>query len=179
MGISLGEVVIADNTITGEGVVLAQRLEQLSTSGGVVVQGAVREAAPTRLPFDFEDLGEQDLKGFDQPVRGFSVTLKAGELLPEPEGSTPSQPSSVNTKSLELPDKPSIAVLPFENMSSDPEQEYFDQERSDQLKDDVRNSKIKISGIDERLRQLSGEKSELENKIRQFKDYLTQKMKDK
>ena len=61
----------------------------------------------------------------------------------------------------------------------DPEQEYFDQERSDQLKDDVRNSKIKISGIDERLRQLSGEKSELENKIRQFKDYLTQKMKDK
>jgi len=59
----------------------------------------------------------------------------------------------------------------------DPEQEYFDQERIDQLKDDVRNSKLKISGIDERLQQLSGQKTELETKIRQFKDNLAQKLK--
>ena len=64
IGISLGEVVIADNTITGAGVVLAQRLEQLADSGSVVVQGAVSETVPARLPFKFESMGEQVLKGF-------------------------------------------------------------------------------------------------------------------
>jgi len=61
IGISLGEVIIADNTITGAGVVLAQRLEQLADAGSVVVQGAVSETVPNRLPFVFESLGEQQL----------------------------------------------------------------------------------------------------------------------
>ena len=64
VGISLGEVVVADHTVTGEGVVLAQRLEQLADPDGVVVQGTVSETVPTRLPFEFESLGEQMLKGF-------------------------------------------------------------------------------------------------------------------
>ena len=84
IGISLGEVIIADGTVTGAGVVIAQRLEQLSGPGGVVVQGTVSETVPTRLPFEFESLGEQVLKGFDQPVRAFVVHLKSGEALPEP-----------------------------------------------------------------------------------------------
>ncbi len=84
VGISLGEVIIADGTVTGAGVVIAQRLEQLSGPGGVVVQGTVSETVPTRLPFEFESLGEQVLKGFDQPVRAFVVHLKSGEALPEP-----------------------------------------------------------------------------------------------
>ncbi len=84
IGISLGEVVIADGTVTGTGVVIAQRLEQLSEPGGVVVQGTVSETVPTRLPFEFESLGEQVLKGFEQPVRAFVVNLKSGEPLPEP-----------------------------------------------------------------------------------------------
>jgi len=142
IGISLGEVIVADNTVTGAGVVLAQRLEQLADSGGVVVQGSVSETVPTRMPFEFEFLGEQELKGFDRPTRAFSVGLQSGEELPASDSDSASQPpkqgnSHVPSKlspeafealvgeSLKLPDVPSIAVLPFQNMSGDPEQGYF------------------------------------------------------
>jgi len=142
IGISMGEVIIADNTITGAGVVLAQRLEQLADSGGVVVQGSVSETVPARMPYDFEFLGEQVLKGFDQPVRAFSVSLKSGEELPTPEVNSKSQSTGHNNplfpaklsrdsyvaltgERLELPNKPSIAVLPFQNLSGDHEQEFF------------------------------------------------------
>jgi len=139
IGISLGEVVIADNTITGAGVVLAQRLEQLADSGGIVVQGAVSETVPTRMPFDFKSLGEQKLKGFELPVRAFAVNLKPGESVPLPEpdadklvktaplNKSSNQPVTADTG------KPSIAVLPFNNMSGDAEQEYF----SDGITEDI------------------------------------------
>ena len=85
IGISLGEVVIADNTITGAGVVLAQRLEQLAEPGGVCIQGAAYETVPQRLPFEFKNLGEQQVKGFDEPVRVYAVSLKSGEEIPAHE----------------------------------------------------------------------------------------------
>ncbi len=142
IGISLGEVIVADKTLTGAGVVLAQRLEQLAEPGGVVVQGSVSETVPIRMPFEFENLGEQLVKGFDQPVRAFSVSLRSGEEFPTPELDLPSssaEQESSNTVSelsldsyealigerLELPVEPSIAVLPFQNMSGDPDQEFF------------------------------------------------------
>lgn len=123
IGISLGEVVIADNTVTGAGVVLAQRLEQLAEPAGVVVQGSVAETVPARMPFDFDSLGEQTLKGFELPVKAFAVRLRAGETLPEPDAGV--KRDTAEPLHRELPDKPSIAVLPFANMSNDPEQEYF------------------------------------------------------
>lgn len=128
IGISLGEVIVADNTVTGAGVVLAQRLEQLAPGGGIVVQGAVSETVPPRMPFKYESLGEQELKGFDQPVRAFLVSLKPDGPIPTPELKSlplPGFGKPATPDAMKLPDKPSIAVLPFENLGNDSEQEYF------------------------------------------------------
>jgi len=160
IGISLGEVIVADNTITGTGVVLAQRLEQLSDPGGVVVQGSVSETVPTRMPFEFESLGEQTLKGFDKPVRAFVARLLKGRIMPLPEMKSsspadesidsqnaskhPSEPyETLDEVHLELPENPSIAILPFQNMSADPEQEYF----ADGITEDIITELSKISGL--------------------------------
>jgi TolB-like protein/Tfp pilus assembly protein PilF len=141
IGISLGEVIIADNTITGAGVVLAQRLEQLAEPDGVVLQGSVSETIPARMPFEFDNLGEQVLKGFDQPVRAIAVKLQSGEELPEPEVST--TPQRADSTTLEISDKPSIAVLPFNNMSGDPEQEFF----ADGISEDIITALSRFHGI--------------------------------
>jgi TolB-like protein/class 3 adenylate cyclase len=181
IGISLGEVVVADNTITGEGIVLAQRLEQLASPGGVCIQGAVYEAVPGRLPFEYESLGEQELKGFTGPVRAYAVSLKPGETIPTPElPAVPAEvqlerpkrrrivggaivllvivggglawwqpriereePASVERMAFPRSDKPSIAVLPFTNMSDDPKQEYF----ADGITDDLTTDLSRISGL--------------------------------
>jgi TolB-like protein/Flp pilus assembly protein TadD len=121
VGIALGEVVIADRTVTGAGVVLAQRLEQLAEAGGVVIQGAISEAVPTRLPFVYTSLGEQLLKGFDKPIRAFSVALAEDSEIPAPEAVIDSETHTVDS----ISSRASIAVLPFDNLSNDPDQEYF------------------------------------------------------
>jgi adenylate cyclase len=128
VGIAMGEVVVANNTVTGEGVVLAQRLEQLAEPGGVCIQDAVYQTVPKRLPYRYESLGERDVKGFDEPVRIFSVRPR-----PEVEASEPGKEATQGSTTPPLPDKPSIAVLPFTNMSGDPEQAYF----SDGVTEDI------------------------------------------
>lgn len=133
IGIAMGEVVIADNTITGEGVVMAQRLEQLATPGGVCIQGAAYETIPKRLAFDFESLGERELKGFDEPVRVYAVTQRVEAKAPVAR----------TTESAKLTDRQSIAILPFTNMSGDAEQEYF----SDGITEDIITELSKISGL--------------------------------
>jgi adenylate cyclase len=128
IGIAMGEVVVADNTVTGEGIVLAQRLEQLAKPGGICIQGAAYETLPKRLPFEYENLGEQQVKGFDEPVRVYTVSLVSGGTVPDPQTVVQSKKSAPD-----LPEKPSIAILPFTNMSGDPEQEYF----SDGITEDI------------------------------------------
>jgi len=116
----MGEVVIADNTVTGEGIVLAQRLEQLAIPDGVCIQAAAYETLPKRLPFQFENRGEKQLKGFDEAVRVYSVAKS------DPADHNAASSSGVTSAQVfELPKKPSIAVLPFNNMSNDNEQEFF------------------------------------------------------
>ncbi len=150
IGIAMGEVVVADSTVTGEGIVLAQRLEQLAGPGGVVVQGSVSETVPTRMPFVFESLGEQSLKGFDQPVRAYTVILQPEAELPSPDINPPDKPDHETTSSVsdnhppvDIDENPSIAVLPFDNMSGDPEQEFF----ADGIAEDIITALSRFHGV--------------------------------
>ena len=119
VGIAMGEVVVADETVTGEAIVLAQRLEQLAEPGGVSIQGAAYDTVPGRLPFDFEDLGEHVLRGFNKPIRVYAAR-PSQSLADQAEVAVSSEvvPSA-------SPQRVSIAALAFTNMSRDAEQEFF------------------------------------------------------
>lgn len=88
VGIALGEVVIDRDTVTGAGVVIAQRLEQMAEPGGVVIQGAAYETIPERFPFKFSSIGNQEIKGFDDSIRAFRVEPVEGQAIPGPQLST-------------------------------------------------------------------------------------------
>ncbi len=177
IGIALGEVVIADGTLTGPDVVMAQRIEQLAEPGGICIQGTAYETIPRRLLFEYSSLGEQQLKGFDEPVRVYGVKPILGEEIPLPDPPLATkrlsgrrtliaaiavslvivgaltawlQPWKSEVERADpakmafaLPDKPSIAVLPFDNLSADKEQEYF----SDGVTEDIITDLSKISGL--------------------------------
>jgi class 3 adenylate cyclase len=90
----MGEVVIAGHTVTGEGTVLAQRLEQLAAPGGVCIQGATYDAVPKRLPFTYQDLGVCKLKGYDEPILAYSVhTQNEVVTMPPQTSAAPVRPS--------------------------------------------------------------------------------------
>jgi adenylate cyclase len=116
IGINLGDVMIDENDIFGDGVNIAARLEALAEPGGICVSRVVRDQVRDKLAIPFEDMGEQQVKNIARPVRTYRVVLTgtAGRPSIPPEATPPL-----------LPDRPSIAVLPFHNVSGDPEQEYF------------------------------------------------------
>jgi adenylate cyclase len=114
VGIHQGDIVVEDGDIFGDGVNIAARLEGLAPAGGICISARVQEDAAGKLDLPFEDMGEQTLKHIARPVRVFQVTQNRAARVP---------PAAAPT--LTLPDKPSIAVMPFANMSGDPEQDYF------------------------------------------------------
>jgi len=132
IGVNLGDVIIEGEDIFGDGVNVAARLEEIAPVGGIAVSQSVRDHVGKRLHLIFEDMGERRLKNIERPIRVYSVSLDA---LPTEQTS--------GAASAHLQEKPSIAVLPFINMSGDPEQEYF----SDGITEDIITDLSKVSGL--------------------------------
>jgi adenylate cyclase len=124
IGINLGDVIAEGEDIFGDGVNIAARLEALAEPDGICVSRVVRDQVRDRLDFAFEDLGEQQVKNIARPVRVYRVRESVAPI---------ERPLPASPQSPPFPDKPSIAVLPFANMSGDPEQEYF----ADGMVDDI------------------------------------------
>jgi adenylate cyclase len=129
IGINIGDVVYDVARIYGDGVNVAARLEGIAEPGGICISSKVHEEIDGRIDFVFEDMGPQQLKNITRPVRAYRVRLDGRKLATAP---TPV-----------LPDKPSIAVLPFQNMSGDPEQEFF----CDGLVEDIITTLSKLTGL--------------------------------
>jgi TolB-like protein/Flp pilus assembly protein TadD len=155
IGIHVGDIIFDDDDIFGDGVNIAARLEGLAEPGGVLVSRDVHDQVRGRLDLGFEDLGDRELKNIARPVRvyRFRTPVRGSEPVP--------------AAALSLPAKPSIAVLPFSNMSDDPEQEYF----ADGIAEDIitglsrlrwlfviaRNSSFTFKGRHVDVRQVGGE----------------------
>ncbi len=123
IGVHLGDVIEkADGTVYGDGVNIAARLQALAEPGGITLSESVQVAVRSRIAASFEDLGEQQVKNIAEPIHAYRIA-----------GIAASQPSTAKPPGHTIYDKPSVAVLPFTNMGSDPEQEYF----SDGLTEDI------------------------------------------
>jgi adenylate cyclase len=135
VGVNVGDVIIEGDDIHGDGVNIAARLEGLCNPGEVYISGEVHDQVAGKLAASFESLGEQTVKNIAKPVRVYRASDETKmDASPEPQ-STGTSP--------ELPDRPSVVVLPFDNLSDDPQQEYF----SDGMAEDLITDISKISGV--------------------------------
>ncbi|MBI3304547.1 MAG: hypothetical protein HYZ72_20990, partial [Deltaproteobacteria bacterium] len=138
LGLNVGDVVVEGERLYGDGVNIAARLENLAEPGGICISGTVYDQVETKLALEYEHLGEQTVKNIVKPVRVYRVRMEPPSPG-QPQGVAP----TISQPGLPLPDKPSLAVLPFVNLSSDPEQEYF----SDGMTEDLITDLSKLSGL--------------------------------
>ena len=134
IGINVGDIIIEGDDIYGDGVNVAARLESLAEPGGICISSSVREQVLNKVPISFSDLGEQTVKNIERPIHVYYVLL---------EGTSSATPPEVAHLQATQAQRPSIAVLPFANMSGDPEQEYF----ADGISEDIITALSKISGL--------------------------------
>ena len=133
IGINVGDIIVDGDDIFGDGVNVAARLESIFESGGICISDVVHQQVSGRVEATFADLGEQNLKNIARPVRVYRLDL----------GPNPPYAFKAPSPTPVLPDKPSIAVLAFNNMSGDPEQEYF----SDGISEDIITDLSKLSEL--------------------------------
>ncbi len=147
IGINIGEIIVDDEDIYGDGVNIAARLEGVAEPGGIYISGKVYEEVSNKLPIAFEDMGEQEVKNIPKPVRMYrwadAVSPPSQAVEPEAAPTRKESGEAVIGIDLSLPDTPSIAVLPFANMSADPEQEFF----SDGITEDIITALSKIGSL--------------------------------
>src|SRR5712691_6772842 len=137
IGINLGDIIAEGDDIFGDGVNVAARLEALAEPGGICVSGTVHDQIRDKLPYDFEDRGEQSVKNIARPVRVYALRPEVIAALPAVSAPTPApvaQPAGAP--------RLSIAVLPFANLSNDPEQQYF----ADGITEDLTTDLSRIEG---------------------------------
>ena len=120
IGIHVGDIIVDDNDIFGDGVNIAARLEGIAEPGGVCISDDAQRQIRGKVDTAFEDIGPQNLKNIAEPMRAWRLRMNASD-----SAASPIEPLVDSTHALALPDKPSIAVLAFNNMSGDPEQDYF------------------------------------------------------
>ncbi len=136
IGINLGDVLIDGDDVYGDGVNVAARLEGLAEPGGICLSEDAYRQVKGKTDLHFQDLGEKELKNIPDKVRVYSVNLDPARLLPEAF-------EALTGERLELPNKPSIAILPFQNMSGDPEQEFF----ADGMSEDIITVLSRVSNL--------------------------------